>query len=111
LLASERFGRAVRFALSSGRLELSSETEMGDAQEVLVVDYDGEEKSIGFNAKYLIDFLGVVGTESVRMELDPRKPGDDDEAKKRRAGDKPGQFKPEPAGDLDYRYIVMPRDL
>lgn len=111
LLASDRFGKAVRFALSNGRLELSSETEMGEAHETLVVDYKGEEKSIGFNAKYLLDFLGVVGTETVRMELDPRKSGDDDEAKKRKAGDKPGQFKPDPAGDLDYRYIVMPRDL
>ncbi len=110
LLASDRFGKAVRFTLSDGRLELSSETEMGEAHEVLSVDYKGDEKSIGFNAKYVMDFLSVVGSPSVRVELDPSK-GDDDEARKRRAGDKPGQFRPEPAGEMDYRYIVMPRDL
>lgn len=110
LLASDRFGKAVRFTLSDGRLELSSETEMGEAHEVLSVDYKGDEKSIGFNAKYVMDFLSVVGSPSVRVELDPSK-GDDDEAKKRRAGDKPGQFRPEPVGEMDYRYIVMPRDL
>lgn len=110
LLASDRFGRAVRFNLSAGKLELSSETEVDEAQEVLPVDYKGEDKSIGFNARYVLDFLGVVGTPTVRMELDPKRPEDED-PKRKRAGDKPGQFRPEPAGDMDYRYIVMPRDL
>ena len=112
LLASDRFGRAVRFMLSSGRLELASETEMGEANEVLSVDYKGDEKTIGFNARYLLDFLGVVGTPSVRLDLDPVREGESDaDRKSKKAGDKPGQFRPEPAGDLDYRYIVMPRDL
>src|SRR4030095_13001148 len=31
LVASDRFGRAVRFQLSNGRLELSSATELGEA--------------------------------------------------------------------------------
>ena len=110
LLASDRFGKAVKFTLSDGKLELSSETEMGEAQEALNADYSGEEKVIGFNAKYLLDFLSVVGSSSVRMELDPRR-GGDDEASKRKAGDKPGQFRPDPDGELDYRYIVMPRDI
>ena len=29
----------------------------------------------------------------------------------KRLGDKPGQFRPEPSPDLDYRYIVMPMHL
>ena len=110
LLASDRFGKAVKFTLTDGKLELSSETEMGEAQEALNADYSGEEKVIGFNAKYLLDFLSVVGSSSVRMELDPRRAGDE-EASKRKAGDKPGQFRPDPDGELDYRYIVMPRDI
>ena len=112
LLASDRFGRAVRFMLSNGRLELASETEMGEANEVLNVEYKGDDKTIGFNARYLLDFLGVVGTPSVRLDLDPvRESESDADRKGKKAGDKPGQFRPEPGGDLDYRYIVMPRDL
>jgi DNA polymerase III subunit beta len=112
LLASDRFGRAVRFMLSNGRLELASETEMGEANEVLSVDYKGDEKTIGFNARYLLDFLGVVGTPAVRLDLDPVREGEPEaDRKNKKAGDKPGQFRPEPTGDLDYRYIVMPRDL
>jgi len=112
LVASDRFGRAVRFHLSNGRLELSSETELGEANEILNVEYKGDEKTIGFNAKYLMEFLNVVGTDAVKLELDPVKEGESEtDRKAKKSGDKPGQFRPEPAGDLDYRYIVMPRDL
>ena len=112
LVASDRFGRAVRFHLSSGRLELSSETELGEANEVLNVDYQGDDKTIGFNAKYLLEFLNVVGTDAIRLELDPVKEGESEtDRKAKKSGDKPGQFRPDPQGELDYRYIVMPRDL
>jgi DNA polymerase-3 subunit beta len=109
LLAADRLGRAVRFSLSSGKLDLFSQTELGEAQEALSVDYDGSEMEIGFNARYLLDFLGAVGTPSVQLGLNPTRPGDD--AKKAEPGDKPGQFRPHPAKGLDYRYIVMPMHL
>ena len=108
LLASDRYGRAVRVSLSKGKLDLSSRTEMGDAQEELMVDYDGAEMEIGFNARYLLDFLSVVGSPAVSLELNPARSGDDGKVE---AGDKPGLFRPEPADDMDYRYIVMPMHL
>lgn len=111
LLASERMGKTIRFRLSKGQVELSTAAEVGEAQEELPVDYAGDEKIVGFNGRYLQEFLSVVGTSSVKVLLDPRRPGDDDDAKKRRAGDRPAEFRPEPAGDMEYRYIVMPRDL
>jgi DNA polymerase-3 subunit beta len=111
LLASDRFGRAVRLGLSSGKLELFSKTEMGEAEEALAVDYDGPEMSIGFNAKYLIDFLHVVGSPSVRLELNPDREGEKPEDQKVQAGDKPGQLRPEPQGEVNYRYVVMPMHL
>ena len=110
LLASERMGKTVRFCLSSGQVDLSTAAEVGEAQEVLPVEYAGEEKVFGFNGRYLQEFLSVVGTASVRVFLDPRRPGDGED-KKRRAGDRPAELRPEPPGDLEYRYIVMPRDL
>ena len=53
--------------------------------------------------------IGAVGSETVRLELNPTRPGDED--RKVDAGDKPGQFRPEPESDVDYRYIVMPMHL
>jgi DNA polymerase-3 subunit beta len=109
LLAADRLGRAVRLSLGKGKLELFSQTEMGEAQESLPVDYDGDAMEIGFNARYLIDFLSAVGTPSVHLELNPNKA--DEAGKKADAGDKPGQLRPEPAKGLEYRYIVMPMHL
>ena len=109
LLASDRFGRAVKLELSKGKLELSSETEVGEAHESLHVDYDGESMTIGFNARYLLDYLGVVGSPSVRLELNPSADGTKPNAAQ--AGDRPGQFRPDPADEADYRYIVMPMHL
>jgi DNA polymerase-3 subunit beta len=112
LLASDRYGRAVRLSLSNGKLDLFSKTEMGEAQESLNIDYDGGELSIGFNARYLQDFFNVVGSPSVRLELNPVKPGDNgDEQKPGEASDKPGQLRPDPTSEMDYRYIVMPMHL
>ena len=53
---------------------------------------------IGFNAQYLLDFLGVAGTRAVSLELkDAREPGP---AAARAA-----------SGETDYRYVVMPMRL
>lgn len=108
LLASDRLGRAVRLGLSSGKLELFSRTEMGEAQETLGVDYDGPEMSIGFNARYLLDFLNVVASPAVRLELNPEREGD---STKVDPGDKPGQLRPEPDDGSNYHYVVMPMHL
>jgi DNA polymerase-3 subunit beta len=110
LLASDRYGRAVRLSLSQGKVDLKSTTEMGEAEESLEVDYDGGEMSIGFNARYLQDFFNVVGTDAVRLELNPVK-ADDGGDKGSDPGDKPGQLRPDDGGPLDYRYIVMPMHL
>jgi len=110
LLSSERLGKAVKLELTAGKLELSSKTEMGEAQESLNVEYDGDGMSIGFNARYLLDFLSVVGSPSVRLEMNPSRAGDE-EGKAVDAGDKPGQFRPDPEGEMVYRYIVMPMHL
>jgi DNA polymerase-3 subunit beta len=109
LLASDRYGRVIKVALSDGKLDLSSKTDMGEAQETLNIDYTGPEICIGFNARYLQDYLTVVGSPAVKLELNPSRPSDDD--RKTEAGDKPGQFRPEPAESGVYRYIVMPMHL
>lgn len=109
LLASDRYGRVVKVALSDGKMEFSSKTEMGEAQETLNIEYSGPEIEIGFNARYLMDYLTVVGSPAVKLELNPTRQNDED--RKLEAGDKPGQFRPEPDDGIDYRYIVMPMHL
>jgi len=111
LLANER-SRAVKVALSKGKLEISAKNpELGEASETVAVEYAGSEMEIGFNAKYILDFLMAVDTERVVFELKdeatqgllrpivaaaPAKVGKGKQAAESKAG-------PE-----DYRYVVMP---
>jgi DNA polymerase III subunit beta len=97
LLSSER-SRAVRLSLAPGRLELAaSSPDLGEAKESLAAEYQGGSVEIGFNAQYLLDFLGVAGTEAVSLELK------DHESQ--------GMFRPQGDGATDYRYVVMPMRL
>jgi DNA polymerase-3 subunit beta len=111
LLASDRFGRVVKFELSPGKLELSSGTEMGEAADELPVDYEGVERKVSFSSQFILDFLSVVDTPSVKMEMEPGAPGDGDGQRAKRGADAPVEFRPGPAEEMEYRYIVMPRNV
>lgn len=59
LLASER-SHGVKLGLQKGVLEIAaSNPEQGEASEDLEVSYTGEPMTVGFNARYLLDVLGV----------------------------------------------------
>ena len=85
LLSSER-SRAIKLELAEGQLVISSSNpDLGDAREEMDVDYGGESLTIGFNARYLLDAIGAVGSKEIRFsfqdELSPARvsPPDDDE--------------------------------
>jgi DNA polymerase-3 subunit beta len=94
LLSSER-GRAVRISLQEGTLEVSaSSPELGEARESLPVEYAGDAVEIGFNAQYLLEFLAVVGTDEVALEV--------------KDAESQGLLRPVGEDGGDYRYVVMP---
>ncbi|MCH2172602.1 DNA polymerase III subunit beta [Myxococcota bacterium] len=69
LLSAER-SRAIKLEISDGSLVLSSSNpDLGEAREELDVDYAGEAISIAFNAKYLLDCLGVVHSKEVQISF------------------------------------------
>ena len=74
---SEERTRPVKFTLSPGTLKLSAyHPDFGEAEEALDVEYAGEEVSIGFNSRYVLDALGAQSAEQVVLELkDPLSPG------------------------------------
>jgi DNA polymerase-3 subunit beta len=97
LMADER-SHAVKFELSSGRLNITSQSaDVGEAKEVIPVDYNGDNLSIGFNAQYLLDFLGVVGTDEIAFDFKDEQ--------------SPALLKPRADEQYDYRYVVMPMRL
>lgn len=63
LLASDRY-RGVRVELTKGNMAISANNpDLGEAAEELEVEYRGADLSIGYNAHYLLDVLGVLDQE------------------------------------------------
>lgn len=61
--------RYVRFVISSGMLRLESENlELGSAADDLDIDYEGEDFSVAFNVRYVMEAIQPVESEHVRFE-------------------------------------------
>lgn len=94
ILSNER-SRAVKLVLDKDKVEVtSSSPEFGDAREPLPVDYGGPALTICFNAQYVLDFLNVVESEAIALELK-------DEVSQ-------AVLKPVGADGYDYTYVIMP---
>ena len=95
LLSAER-SRAIKIDLTSGKLTISSSNpDLGEAEEELDVDYSGEDVSIGFNAKYLLESLSAIGSKEIQISL--------------RSGNSPAEIRP--TDDPDSLAVVMPMRL
>ncbi len=69
-LMSNEKSRMVKLQFQEGILSLSSDTsEVGEASEEIEIDYKGPEIVIGFNSRYILDFLSVVEDETLRIDL------------------------------------------
>ncbi len=68
-ISSER-GRAVKMALTDGKLVLSvTNPDAGNAVEELEVDYDSTPLDIGFNARYLLDIANQLDSDTALFRL------------------------------------------
>ncbi len=74
-VSSER-GRAVKLALTGGKLTLSvNNPDSGSATEELEVEYDSDPLDIGFNSRYLLDIASQIEGEVAMLKLsDPGSP-------------------------------------
>lgn len=84
----------VRLSFSNGGVDLKVQTpDLGEAEDTLALDYEGEDIEIGFNAGYLQEVLRHMPKEDVKVTL--------------KAPERAATF--EPASDeLDYLCLVMP---
>ena len=75
ILSNERY-KAVKIALESGVMELvSTNPDLGEAQENIEIQYNGERLEAGFNPRYFIDILQAMESETVKLGfVDTSKP-------------------------------------
>lgn len=95
ILSNEKY-RGIRLTLAPGTLSLQAHNpEQEEAEEELELDYNGGELEIGFNVTYLMDALGAVQGESVKLGL----------------ADSNSSCLIEEPGNPSARYVVMPMRL
>lgn len=95
ILSSEK-SKGIKLHMQNDLLALtSSNPDLGDAKEEMEIIYNGDEISIGFNAKYIIDILQVINTDKVILNL--------------KDNISPGRINPE--GDEEHVSVIMPMRL
>jgi DNA polymerase-3 subunit beta len=85
ILSSERY-KGIKMEFLDGKISISANNpDLGEAVEEVEVEYKGKPITIGFNARYLLDVLGVLSDENdvtieLKDELSPsiiRNPGNE----------------------------------
>ena len=67
ILSNEKY-RGIRMDLGANVVKIQANNpEQEEAEEILEVEYNGEEMEIGFNVNYLLDALGAVDAEMVQF--------------------------------------------
>lgn len=67
VVASDQTHR-IRMSFNAGILRFSVQTpDLGEAQDELPINYEGDPLDIGFNASYLLEILRYMPTDEVRM--------------------------------------------
>ncbi len=84
---------ATEFEFRSGRVVVSCvNMDLGEAHEELEASYDGDGFKVGFNARYILEFLAAIDSAEVSLSIaDPLSPA---------------LFRP--AGDDAYGCVIMP---
>lgn len=74
---SEERTKPIKLVFAPGTLKLMAyHPELGEAEETLEAGYAGEEVTIGFNSRYLLDALAPIAAEQIFFELnDALSPG------------------------------------
>ncbi|MCP2598650.1 DNA polymerase III subunit beta, partial [Candidatus Aminicenantes bacterium AC-335-L06] len=97
LLSSER-SRGVKFTIKGNQLELyTSNPEIGEARDIINVNFSGQNLEIAFNSQYILDFLNAVKSETIRFEIK-----DENSAVLIQPGEKE---------DVGYQYVLMPMKI
>lgn len=69
LFARDSNSNMIKFEISDEKMVIRSNSQNGDVQEELMVEKEGIDIEIAFNAKYFMDALKVIDTEKIKIEF------------------------------------------
>ena len=82
----------VKLAVGEGEVKVTAQSDqMGGSQTTIEAEVEGDEVTIAFNARYLLDYLGVVKEEKITLETEGEL--------------KPAVFRIEKS---DFLHVIMP---
>lgn len=70
-ILSKDKAQAVKLSFNPNNVHLSAKSpDLGEAEEEIAATYQGEIFSAGFNARYFLDVLSVIETESMTLQME-----------------------------------------
>jgi DNA polymerase-3 subunit beta len=95
ILSNEKF-RGIRLHLDRDQLRIvANNPEQEEAEEMIALEYQGNDLEIGFNAAYLLDVVSAIASEQIRWSFNDSGSG----------------VLIEPSDKNDCLYVVMPMRL
>ncbi|WP_419024683.1 DNA polymerase III subunit beta [Emergencia sp.] len=67
LLSKEGKNNLIKFAIKDTIVTITSKSEEGNVREEVIINKEGEDLDIGFNAKYVLDVLKSIDDEDIYM--------------------------------------------
>ncbi len=67
LLSKEGKNNLIKFAIKDTIVTITSKSEEGNVREEVIINKEGEDLDIGFNAKYVLDVLKSIDDEEIYM--------------------------------------------
>jgi DNA polymerase III subunit beta len=93
LIVAREDGSRVSLNTEGDALRISAESQdVGEVDDVIAAELEGEEVGVAFNARYLLDVMTVIHSDKVHLEVS-------------------GPVNPatiRPSGTADYVYVLMP---
>lgn len=69
LLSKEGKNNLIKMALRDHVMTITSRSEEGNVKEDLLIEKEGDDLDIGFNARYMMDILRAIDDEEIRMQF------------------------------------------
>lgn len=92
LLAKEEKANLVKLNIANNQIIIKSNSEIGNVNEEIPSEQEGEDVNIAFNSKYVIDGIKAIDSEEIELYF-------------------MGSLNPciiNPVGDKNYTYLVLP---
>lgn len=67
LLAKEDRANLVKFEIEDGFIKISSNSEIGNVEEIVEAEVNGNGLKIAFNSKYLLDGIKILESEEIKL--------------------------------------------